>query len=342
MKTDLSGSTVRFRSLPEADLTALLSEHRALIGRAAAAHGGRVVKPEGDGFFLCFPSVTAAALAAMAMQEELRVGETGKGDRRLVMRIVLTLGDVLHEEGALIGDAVVLATRIEALTPPGEIYLSAAAGLAVSKAEVGTALVDVFTLKGFPNPLPVYRVEQTFRTRVLENQYIVVTDLKGFSAALETAPMSEVEKILDRLRDLVDHVCRDFDGVSRMSVGDSYCLTFADPKLALAAVERLVEEWHAPGRPEAARCSLSIGVHKGVLYAFRDFLHGLDLNIATLVERALSRAAARDAIAAVTGPVRRDMSGTEWDARFRRVDVEPSEPRLKGIEVHLLARRGAA
>ena len=326
MKTDLSGSTVRFRSLPGADLTALLSEHRALIGRMAAAHGGRIVKPEGDGFFICFPSVTAAALAAMAMQEELRVGETGKGDRRLVMRIVLTLGDVLHEEGALVGDAVVLATRIEALTPPGEIYLSAAAGMAVNKAEVRTALVDVFTLKGFPNPLPVYRVE----------------DLKGFSATLETAPMSEVEKILDRLRELVDRVCRDFDGVSRMSVGDSYCLTFADPKLALAAVERLVEEWHAPGRPEAARCSLGIGVHKGVLYAFRDFLHGPDLNIATLVERALTLGPARNAIAAVTGPVRRDLSGTEWDARFRRVDVGPGEPRLKGIEIDFLVRRGAA
>ena len=247
MKTDLSGSTVRFRSLPEADLTALLGEHRALIGRVAAGHGGRVVKPEGDGFFICFPSVTAAALAAMAMQEELRLSEAGKGDRRLVMRIVLTLGDVLHEEGAF-----------------------------------------------------------------------------------------------DRLRDLVDGVCRDFDGVSRMSVGDSYYLTFADPKLALAAVERLAEEWHAPGRPEAARCSLSIGVHKGVLYAFRDFLHGLDLNIATLVERALPLAAARDAIATVTGPVRRDLSGTEWDARFRRVDVGPSEPRLKGIEIHVLARRAAA
>jgi fructose-specific component phosphotransferase system IIB-like protein len=55
--------------------------------------------------------VTAGALAAMAMQEELRLAETGKGDRRLVMRIVITLGDVLHQEGALVGDAVVLATR---------------------------------------------------------------------------------------------------------------------------------------------------------------------------------------------------------------------------------------
>ena len=33
MKTDISGSTVRFRALPESDLHALLSEHRQLERR---------------------------------------------------------------------------------------------------------------------------------------------------------------------------------------------------------------------------------------------------------------------------------------------------------------------
>jgi len=124
MKTDISGSTVRFRGLSEADLLALLAEHREFLTRPAAAHDGRVVKPEGDGFWLTFPSVTAAALAAMTMQEELRLAQPDTGDDRLVMRIVITLGDVLHEEGALVGDTVVLTARIEAITPPDEIYVS--------------------------------------------------------------------------------------------------------------------------------------------------------------------------------------------------------------------------
>jgi len=62
MKTDISGSTARFRTLLEPDLTTLLAEHRELLGRVAAAHDGRIVKPEGDGFWLAFPSVTAGAL----------------------------------------------------------------------------------------------------------------------------------------------------------------------------------------------------------------------------------------------------------------------------------------
>jgi class 3 adenylate cyclase len=132
MKTDIRGSTMRFRALPEVDLDGLLTAHRALVSRVAAAHDGRLVKPEGDGFWLVFPSVTAAALAAMRMQEELQLAQPNRGDDRLAMRIVLTLGDVLHQEGALVGDAVVLAARIEEITPPDAIYLSAVAQGAVN------------------------------------------------------------------------------------------------------------------------------------------------------------------------------------------------------------------
>jgi class 3 adenylate cyclase len=73
----------------------------------------------------------------------------GKGDDRLAMRIVLTLGDVLHQEGALVGDAVVLAARIEDITPPDEIYLSAAAWLTVNQAEVRQPSWTRSSSKGF-------------------------------------------------------------------------------------------------------------------------------------------------------------------------------------------------
>ena len=45
MKSDISGSTARFRTLLEADLHALLAEHRELLTSHAAAHDGRIVKP---------------------------------------------------------------------------------------------------------------------------------------------------------------------------------------------------------------------------------------------------------------------------------------------------------
>ncbi len=332
LKTDISGSTARFRALAGPDLTALLADHRALVDRVAAAHDGYVVKREGDGFWLVFPSVTGAALAAMAMQDEVRLGEVTKGDQRLVMRVVITLGDVLHEEGALVGEAVVLAARIEALTPPDEIYLSAAAWLAVNQAEVRTALVDAFTLKGFPGPVPVYRIEQTYRTRVIADQCIVVTDLGRFGDVIRKGPVSEVERILDRLHELVGSVCREFSGAVRFSRGDSYCLTFPDPKLAITAVERLAGAWRAGGSP----CPMSVAVHKGTLFAFRDFLYSKDLNVASHVERVASRTVAGDTVVAVTGQVRGDLVGTTWDERLKPFDVTPRPPQLENVELYRL------
>jgi class 3 adenylate cyclase len=335
-KTDISGSTARFRTLPEGDLTALLAQHRDMITRAASAHEGRIVKPEGDGFWLVYPSVTAGALAAMTMQEELRVVEAAMADRRLAMRIVITLGDVLHQEGGLIGDAVVLASRIEALTPPGEIYLSAAAWLAVNQAEIRAVLVDAFTLKGFTGPVPVYRIEQTYRTRVIADQYIVMTDLRRFNALVETGPMIEVERVLDRLRELVGTVCRDFNGANRASAGDAYFLTFPDAGLAMGAAERLVKEWNAPSCLEGSRCPMGVAVHKGVLFAFRDFLHSKDLSIAAAVERAAARLSPNDTVVFVTGPVQRDLVGGAWANRLERVDVGPGAPILAAVEIYRL------
>ncbi len=337
MKTDISGSTVRFRALVEADLHAVLIEHREFLSRHAAAHDGRIVKPEGDGFWLVFPSVTAAALAAMVMQEELRFAQPNKGDDRLAMRVVITLGDVLHEEGALVGDSVVLTARIEAITPPDEIYLSAAAWLVVNQAEVRTAFVDRFPLKGFSDPVPVYRVEQTHRTRVIANEYIVVTDLRGFRHIIETAPVTTAEEILETLFGLTNRVARELSGTVRFSVADSYCLTFANPSLAMAAAERLSQSWGAFVRQEKLPCPLNVAVHQGTLYAFRSYLYGPGLDVAAGVERASASVLAPDEGSIfVTGEVRSGLAGTVWETRLELVDI--TSPRLATIQIYRLGK----
>jgi class 3 adenylate cyclase len=336
MKTDIQGSTVQFRRLPEVDLEALLTEHRQFVARQAKAHDGRVVKAEGDGFWVVFPSVTAAALAAMSMQEELRLAQPGKGDARVAMRIVLTLGDVLEREGALVGDAVVLATRIEAVTPSDEIYLPASAWEAASKAELRAAFVDTFPFKGFPEPVAVYRLEQTHRMRVIPDQYIVVTDLRFGTLALESS-VSVVERILDRLLELVGRVCADFSGAHRSTSGDAYLLSFPDAARALTAVERLADGWNAFQRQEGIACSMNVAVHKGDLYAFRSYLLSRDVNLAFNVETATSRLESRGTSIFVTGRVRKDLAGTAWDARLRPVDIMPRPPRLADVEIYRLA-----
>jgi class 3 adenylate cyclase len=335
MKTDISGSTARFRALPEADLTALLAEHQQLVSRVGGQHDGRIVKAEGDGLWLVFPSVTAASLAAMTLQEELRIAQPGRGDDRLAMRIVITLGDVLQQEGALVGDAVVLAVRLEAVTPPDEIHLSHAAWLAVSRAEVRTSPVGTFALKGFDEPVPVYRIDQTHRTRVIENQYIVITDLRGFLAFVESHPIAAVEKVLDHLLELVGRVCREFGGTNRFAHGDAHCLTFPAPGAALAAVARLDEAWSRFQERDGIRCPINIVVHKGTLNLFRSYLFGGDLNDVMSMESLTKRLGPAGGIF-VSGCVRDDLADSPWAARLHAVELGSTPPGLAGMVVYRL------
>ncbi|MGH2360606.1 MAG: hypothetical protein ACRDGM_08710, partial [bacterium] len=238
---------------------------------------------------------------------------------------------------ALVGDTVVLTTRIEAITPPDEIYLSAAAWLAVNQAEIRTAFVDSVPLKGFADSVSVYRVEQTPRTRVIANQYIVVTDLRGFSRITDTSPITTVEKILEALFALTNRAAGEFSGTVRFSSGDSYFLTFSEAGLAMAAAERLSESWDAFVRLENLPCSLNVAVHQGMFYAFRSYLYGPGLNVAAGVEGASKGVLApNEGAIFVTGAVRSRLAGTVWETRLDLADLR--SPRLPGIEIYRLGK----
>jgi class 3 adenylate cyclase len=235
MKTDIAGSTPRFRALLPADLQALVLEHRGFIAQHAAVQGGEIVRLEGDGYWLKFPSVTGAAISAITMQETLRLTQTNRGDDRLSMRIVIGLGDIAFQENDLIGDVLALVVRIEAITPADEIYVTSAARLALTSSEVQTALVDNFVLRGFIEPMPVYRVEQRQRTRIIDEAYILVSDLRGFTRLTEPQPVAAIERLLDTLDAMVHRIAHGFDGTIRFHFGDSYCLTFSNVAQLIAA-----------------------------------------------------------------------------------------------------------
>ena len=227
MKTDISGSTSRFRELLAADLQALLSEHRDFLARHAAEHDGSIIKGAGDGYWLEFPSVTSAAKAAIAMQEALRLAQLNRGDDRLAIRIVIALGDIAVQDGDFIGDAFALAARVEAVTPADEIYLTTAARLAITSAEIQTALVENFVFKGFAERMPIYRIEQRHRTRVIADTYILFSDLEGFGTMLDAGPASAtVERILDALDAVTRGIAQEFCGTVRFNLGDSLLCNF--------------------------------------------------------------------------------------------------------------------
>lgn len=338
MKTDISGSTSRFREMLTADLQGLLGEHRTFLVRHAAEHGGHIIKPAGDGYWLEFPSVTGAAKAAIAAQEELRLAQSNRGHDRLSIRIVIALGDIAVQGDDFIGDVFALVARVEAITPPDEIYLTAGARLALTSTEIQTALVERLLLKGFVEPTPIYRIEQRHRTRVIPEIYILFSDLHGFGKIMDAGPVTKIERTLDMVDAVTYGTAQELGGTVRFNQGDSYCITFTEAAQAITGAEQLVLKWDAIRHLEQFDCTINIGLHRGTLHAFRSFLFGRDVWIASQLQKASNKLlTSEESGIFVTDAVRSALFGTPWHNRLQPIALHPSlDPSLLGIAAYRL------
>jgi class 3 adenylate cyclase len=339
MKTDIAGSTPRFRRLLTADLQTLLIEHRNIIARHAADHGGEIVKLAGDGYWLEFPSVTGAAKAAIGMQDALRAAQVNKGDNRIAMRNVIALGDVAFHEGDLIGDTLALMVRLEDITPPDEIYLTVAARAALASAEIQTGLVDSFTLQGFPEPVPVYRIVQRHRTKIVAGAYILVSDVRGFTRFSESMASQEVERLLDALDGIIHKAARELRGTIHLGFGDSYGLTFPDAATLVAAGEQLAHEWETITRDEWVDHAITISLHRGEIHMFRSFVYGEGFRVAARLPRALAETLRyNEGGVFVTDRLRDDLHGSPWHNRLQRFILNKSNADQSGLGIYRLMR----
>ncbi len=154
----LAADVVGYSRLLGADEAGTLDRLRALrrdvVDPLLAEHGGRVFKTTGDGLLGEFPSAVQALRCAIAIQERQHLDASA-----LQLRIGLHQGDVVIEDGDLLGDGVNIAARIEPLAESGGICISArvredAAGkIAVEVDDLGTP-----ELKNIGQVVRVYRV----------------------------------------------------------------------------------------------------------------------------------------------------------------------------------------
>ncbi|MGJ5620416.1 GFA family protein [Sulfitobacter sp. MF3-043] len=98
---------------------------REVIGMQVEANRGRVFKSTGDGFLAEFSSIIEAVNCAVGIQKasalEARQSDT---DDLLVLRIGISVGDVVVRGVDLLGDGVNIAARLEAMAEPGGIAIS--------------------------------------------------------------------------------------------------------------------------------------------------------------------------------------------------------------------------
>jgi adenylate cyclase len=106
-----------------------LTERRAIFAERVAARRGRIVNAPGDSILAEFPSVVDAVECAVEIQTEIARRNAAIADpgRRMQFRIGINLGDVIVEDGAIYGDGVNIAARIESLADYGGVALSTSA-----------------------------------------------------------------------------------------------------------------------------------------------------------------------------------------------------------------------
>ena len=321
LKTDIVDSTPRVAGQTQTEMGLERKQHKKFVADIAIKNLGSIFQEEGDAYWIEFPSVTTAVLAAIEMHQSLRSMQTGKVEKqRLAIRAAITVGDILHQEHDTIGTTLSLTARIEKVTPSDEIYLSHAAWLVLNKAEVQTEYVSEFNFKGFNEPEKVYRVLQKHRTRVLTDHYIVYTDANKFEHFVKSASIQGVENFLLDCDDLINEICDKHGGIVRQVNGDEYFFTFTDANQTIIAVEELCHSWKRI--VERYKLGISIGVHKGNLKVIRSFVYGDDIRTtAYLTELGKLYHPGQDEIRVVTSrKVSNEFQGTEWEDKFQELD----------------------
>ena len=124
LAADIAGYS-RLMGEDEAATVRDLKGHQAVILPLVAQHGGRVIDTAGDGILAEFPSVIGATECAVEIQAVVAARNADVPEqRRMLFRIGINLGDVIHDETRIYGDGINVAARLQEIAEPGGICIS--------------------------------------------------------------------------------------------------------------------------------------------------------------------------------------------------------------------------
>src|SRR5579862_3902766 len=121
--TDLVDSTAIAARLGPAAADELRQKHFGLLRGAVQASGGTEVKNLGDGLMVMFSSPSRALAGAVGMQQAIHHHNRSDGEP-LGVRVGMSTGEAVEEDGDYFGDPVVVAARLCAAAEGGQILAS--------------------------------------------------------------------------------------------------------------------------------------------------------------------------------------------------------------------------
>jgi adenylate cyclase len=160
LAADVAGYS-RLMGRNEEETARELEAHQAVILPLIAKHGGSIVNIAGDGIVAQFPSAVRAVECAVAIQKIMVERNFDvPADRRMLLRIGVNLGDIIHDGKRIYGDGINVAARLEPLAEPGGICISAPVREAIF-GKLGLPLRDIGerSLKNIDRPVHIYEVQ---------------------------------------------------------------------------------------------------------------------------------------------------------------------------------------
>lgn len=155
---------------------------RDLIEPTIREHHGRLVKTTGDGFIAIFDSPVEAVRCGIVIQQNMVGRNTSQPKPQWIeYRIGINLGDVIIDTEDVFGDGVNIASRLEGLADPGEVYISGGIYEQIKhKIVCGYESLGDRKVKNITDPIRVYRVlpdPSAFKRTRKRRQNVVVTTL---------------------------------------------------------------------------------------------------------------------------------------------------------------------
>jgi len=131
----------------------ILEENRKIHHESVKQFNGSILKEIGDGILASFHSVSDAVQCGIAIQQKTNEA------RHYQLRIGIHLGEVSTVNNDVFGDGVNIASRIQTIAEPGNVFISEAVYSNIkNKLEQPVEFVGEKELKNIEEPVKIYQV----------------------------------------------------------------------------------------------------------------------------------------------------------------------------------------
>lgn len=177
MQLDEEGTHIRVKRL-----------ERELIEPTILEHHGKLVKTTGDGFIAIFDSPVEAVRCSIVIQQNLVGRNTAVPKQSWIeYRIGVNLGDVIIETDDIYGDGVNVASRLEGIAEPGQVFISGGIYEQIKhKLVCGYESLGDRKVKNITDPVRVYRVlpDAAAYNRTRRRRETILLTLLGIAVAI--------------------------------------------------------------------------------------------------------------------------------------------------------------